>query len=454
MAKRRGPVAPTKKHLARAQRERILRRYIIIGTVIVLVLVVGLIGYGVAESTMIKPRQPIAVVNATPITTIEFQTRVRYQRQQLVQQYLNTWQTMQQFGEDPNLQSFFINSLSQIDLQLTNNTVLGQDILDTLIEDQLIRQEAQRQGITVTEEEIDQALQEAFGYFPQGTPTPTRTAIPKPTSTLSALQRSLVSPTPEPTLSPTSTVTVEPTPTEALEPTPEGEVTPSPTPYTEQAYQANLRQVVDTLSQEIDFDEQDLRALIASQLYRQKVFDALTADVPAEQEQVWARHILVEDEETAREVLQRLDAGEDWTDLAAEMSTDEGSKNRGGDLGWFPRGQMISEFEAAAFSLEVGEISEPVETTFGWHIIQVLGHEMRPLSPAEHDQLKQQVFQDWLAQARLDSQIEINDDWQNRVPNDPDVPPNLRAAVQQLQQPTLPSPIETTVPAVTESPTP
>ena len=84
-----------------------------------------------------------------------------------------------------------------------------------------------------------------------------------------------------------------------------------------------------------------------------------------------ARHILVEDEETAKEIKAKLDAGEDFAKLAKEFSTDPGSGAKGGDLGWFTVGTMVPEFNDAAYALEIDEISEPVQSEHGFHIIQV-----------------------------------------------------------------------------------
>lgn len=85
-----------------------------------------------------------------------------------------------------------------------------------------------------------------------------------------------------------------------------------------------------------------------------------------------ARHILVEDEETAEEAVTRLDDGESFEDVATDMSTDPGSAEQGGDLGFFNRGQMVPEFDEAVFSMEEGEVSEPIESEFGFHIIELI----------------------------------------------------------------------------------
>ncbi|MDD4752955.1 MAG: peptidylprolyl isomerase, partial [Desulfitobacteriaceae bacterium] len=90
----------------------------------------------------------------------------------------------------------------------------------------------------------------------------------------------------------------------------------------------------------------------------------------AQQEQVKVRHILVDSIDKAKEVKEKLAAGSDFAELAKEYSTDT-SKDAGGELGYIIKGQMVAEFEKASFSMNVGEISEPVETKYGYHIINV-----------------------------------------------------------------------------------
>jgi parvulin-like peptidyl-prolyl isomerase len=220
----------------------------------------------------------------------------------------------------------------------------------------------------------------------------------------------------------------------------------TPTEYTAEAYQEQYQEIVTNFEETINFNENDLRAVLESQLYRQKVQESVLQELniaPVE-EQVWARHILVEDESTADLVINRLDHGEDFCGLAAEFSTDTSNKDSCGDLGWFGRGVMVSEFEEAAFSLDIGEISNPVETQFGWHIIQKLGHEERPLSGAEYQGRRDQGFNDWLTDLRDNSEIVIMDDWIIIVPSEPDLPVDLLSFIYQFQQqqlqPTLPLP--------------
>lgn len=89
-----------------------------------------------------------------------------------------------------------------------------------------------------------------------------------------------------------------------------------------------------------------------------------------EEEEIKARHILVKTEEEAKEIQDKLANGEDFEELAKEFSEDS-SAPLGGDLGFFPRGKMVKEFEEVAFDLEIGKISESVKSTFGYHIIRV-----------------------------------------------------------------------------------
>ncbi len=108
-----------------------------------------------------------------------------------------------------------------------------------------------------------------------------------------------------------------------------------------------------------------------------------------QQEQVEASHILVEDEATAIEIKEKLDNGEDFAELAKEYSTDTASAENGGELGYFAKGEMVEEFEATAFSMEINEISAPVKTEYGYHIIKVTAK--KEAKEATLDEVKEDI---------------------------------------------------------------
>lgn len=108
-----------------------------------------------------------------------------------------------------------------------------------------------------------------------------------------------------------------------------------------------------------------------------------------DKEEVRARHILVADEAKAKELKKKIDGGADFEKLATENSNDPGSKKQGGDLGFFPEGSMVKEFSDAAFKLKVGQVSDPVKTKFGWHIIKA--EERRKLKMPSYADAKDKI---------------------------------------------------------------
>lgn len=108
------------------------------------------------------------------------------------------------------------------------------------------------------------------------------------------------------------------------------------------------------------------------------------------EEEVQARHILVASEADATAIAQKIAGGADFAALAKESSTDAGSKEDGGNLGYFGRGQMVPQFEQTAFALKKGEVSKPVQSQFGWHIIKLEDRRQKP--PPAFEQIKGQIF--------------------------------------------------------------
>ncbi|NOY38942.1 MAG: hypothetical protein GXO95_01505 [Nitrospirae bacterium] len=124
-------------------------------------------------------------------------------------------------------------------------------------------------------------------------------------------------------------------------------------------------------------------------------------------DRVRASHILVSTKEEADSLLKKLKAGEDFAALAKKNSIDKGSAAKGGDLGFFGRGQMVPEFEKAVFSMKKGEVSEPVKTQFGYHIIKLT--DLKKGEKADYDKVKESLSKKLLTEKRraaFDSYIE------------------------------------------------
>ncbi len=421
------PVLHTKKHIARLERERTQTRIILFSFLGILVIIIGLVVYGYLDVRYFQALQPVAKVGSVSIPVGEWQARVRMERGSLISRLQLYQQYAQYFGMDLSSQE------QQISTQLNAPTALGQTVLDQMIDEELIRQEASKRGITASKAEVDQAIQNSYQYYPNGTSTPTITPTPIKVPTLSPNTLALVTITPthtavltetptptftpNPSVSPTATSTAGPTSTTEPTSTP----FPTSTPYTQQGFEAAYKNGVAQFLA-LGLTEAQIRQLYAANVLHQKLFDVVTTGVPRTQDQVWARHILVADEATANNVRQRLLNGEDFAKVAAEVSIDTGTKTKGGDLGWFGKGAMVAEFEAAAFSQKVGEIGPPVKSQFGYHIIQVLAHEEVPLDATGYSQAQQTAFNDWLTKARSEYKVVTYNNWQNIVPTEPVAP--------------------------------
>jgi peptidyl-prolyl cis-trans isomerase C len=145
-----------------------------------------------------------------------------------------------------------------------------------------------------------------------------------------------------------------------------------------------------------------------------KFYDQQVGSAKA-QEEVRARHILVESEALAKELHGRIGKGEDFVALAKEHSKDPGSKEDGGDLGYFGKGQMVPVFEETAFALKAGQVSAPVKSQFGWHIVKVEDRRQRGAPP--FDAIKERLVasmihrkaQEVAADLRAKAQLEYVD---------------------------------------------
>ncbi|MFM2031954.1 MAG: hypothetical protein RLZZ297_719, partial [Chloroflexota bacterium] len=146
--------------------------------------------------------------------------------------------------------------------------------------------------------------------------------------------------------------------------------------------------------------------LVTTDTVKSELTAQLTEQSKSTELQAHAAHILVTEEISATNVLQRLDAGEDFGALAKELSQDPGSKENGGDLGWVGKGNFVPEFEKAIFDdLTVGATTKtPVKTDYGYHIIKLLERGQKPLvDPAKIDEIVASQLESTLQQKRYDA---------------------------------------------------
>ena len=431
MANKENPV--NRKKIVGLAREKLLSRGLTIATGIILALVIGLVGWGLVQEKIINPRTIVAVIEGKEINGDDFVSRVRINRQQLITNYMQNLEEYQLFTGNPELQQQVISRMSQIQSRLAPAQV-GLTTINQMVDDELIILEAQKLGIRVSDEDVEKELQSFFSYFPEGTPTIGITPTFAANSTLSDLQFAIVSVTPTATAFPTND-SASTIPTSSMTPTSDPNVeaastaTPqaTPTPFTEEAFNAVFTEYLNIQFRELGLNEESLRQLVKINLYRDQLFLFLTADIVTKEEQVWARHILLEEEQSAIDLLDQLDDGAEWSELALEHSTDLSNAERGGDLEWFTFDAMVQPFAESAFELSIGEISDPIESQFGWHIIQVLGHENRPLSIQALAVSRNELFQNFILGLRSQYEWEIiTDKWFSITPDEPDIPAQYR----------------------------
>lgn len=401
--KNQTPRSETRKQSRMRERDQEQQRvlFIVLGIVAALIVIVLVVGYW--RTVIAVQDETIATVNGVPLKVHDYQTRARFDAQTIVSRINSIQNAFQQFNaDDPAMASlvqYYQNQLSQQQQALQQ---VPSKALENLIDDELVRQEAAKRGITVTAAEVDREIElsinENLGYErPTATPTDGPSPTPTHTHTPTLTPTHTATPSVSPTATATLSATLVPTPTQGPTETPE----PTQTPLGPDAYATELAKLKENVSKlNISFD--DYRKIVEIDLLRQRLNDALGNEVKTTAEQVHVAHILVKSFEEAQAVERRLQAGEDFGALAAELSIDPSAKTNQGDLGWAPRGQFVKEFEDAAFSLPVLQVSAPVTSSFGIHIIKVLEKDAnRALDPAALEQARASALSDWLQQARI-----------------------------------------------------
>ncbi len=412
---------PTKKQLRVSRKEQEQLRYIYMGLGLVGALIIIVLAIGLIQTYIIAPNAPVASVNGEEISTQEYQDRVLYERFILEQQLERIQQEAANLpapSENDQFTEMLRNQYQQMASQIfQQRSLVDRQTLDTMITDKLIAEEAAKRGITATEEDVTDAIERFLasraGGLTAAAAEETVTARAEASAT-AALWTPTPTFTPEPTLESTEGITPTATPADTPTPGPTAtlNVIAADTLATEYS------EWVNTIAEQTGLDEATYRSYIRSVVLGNKLAEALGEETPRVAEQANARHILVETEEEANDVLARLEAGEDFGELASELSTDPGSASQGGELGFVVQGTFVPAIDEAVFSLPIGEISDPIETQFGWHIVEVLEREEREMSPGDYSQAQRQAFSNWQTEARQSATIE--DLWTtDKAPPDP-----------------------------------
>ena len=529
----------TRKEVRMRTRDRERNRRLYLGTGIAVGLALLFVIIGLVSEFAIKPNSTLASVGDDTIVTKDFWKRTKLEKGQLQSQLVQMTQLEEQFGG----QGFFTQQINQLQSTLSSPFALGMQVLNQMIDEKVIAQQATTLGITVTDEEVDEALREEVAArrsaitVPQATETAeaatvaTATAAAEATAVAStpvtntaaitdtALVTDAATVTESASVTDTSTVTatapvserealtateavtvpetVTTTPvvsatgsvttgaeitaatdmtdsavitpvgvttatagvteTTGVTITPTDVPTPEPLPtravLTDTGYTEGLTALQEDLDLAAGMSLAEYREVVRARLLSDKVSEAIgEQEVAATEEQVHARHILlnviepsaepaVTPEPTAEgapaptptpaprseaeaialatELRDRILAGEKFEDIAAQYSNDTSNAQSGGDLGWFGRGAMVAAFEEAAFALPIGQISEPITTSFGVHLIEVLEKDpARTLDEQTLAQKRQEAYQTWLQEQINAAKIERPEDLTSRLPRD------------------------------------
>ena len=338
---------------SRTARERRRRWLIFFAVAAAILAILSVPAFGYWREVIAKGGEPIAEVNGQSISTETYAKTLGLNQLLIRGQITRVQDGLAALTDDESAGAEAYKQIlrQQFDNLRRSVARLEQDTLDDLIEGQLIRDEAARRGLSASSPAMDDALRQmldpSFG-FPQPLP-----AVDDAEGSSDSSQRSL--------------------------------------------------EVAQTLLSELVGDSTflspaEFRSLVQEPTALREILRrAFYSEAPTSSEQVRARHILVDTEEEANIVIERLTAGEDFADLASELSKDTSNKEKGGELGWFPRGIMVKQFEEIAFSLPAGQTSDPVRTPFGFHVIKVEeGPIKRALDPALLEQTRARHFDDWL----------------------------------------------------------
>jgi parvulin-like peptidyl-prolyl isomerase len=371
-AVRAAAAAPSRRQQSKWQREQHQQRTLFLAIGVLVVLVLAIFGGGIFYDNVVRANEVVAQIGPDTINASQLLNEVRPSVRALDAQ-------AKQLGGGTNIAQY-------VDQQKRG---LPDQTLNAMIDDRVIQQEAARRAIAVAPSDLDDRERQTVADF-QSSTNP--------------------APTPEPTASPeaaaTPEATVAPTPDASVAASPASSPTPVPT-LEGSAYGPALQ----TLLERNFLTEAEFRTRLQQSVLREKLQTAIGLEQVADtQDQVHARQIVLPTQEQAASALSQLQTGADFAQLAQQLSLDTATKDKGGDLGWFSKGGTLGDkpIEDAAFALQLGQLSDVVQGSKGYSVIQLV--ERDPARPVPADQLlaqRQKAFTDWLDSRRTSQDVKL-----------------------------------------------
>jgi parvulin-like peptidyl-prolyl isomerase len=364
--KRKGPAEAakqTKKQIAFSRKEARQNRIILISVGILVAVIVLVLAIGVIQELILTPSRPVATVNNVKLPMSDYQALLNYNRYNQYVNISNLQNSLDDLQASPEGNEFLISFYEQQLGQLQSSlALLPQTTLDELIEDELIRVKAETEGISVSDDEVQQTISEDL--------------------------RLALSAAPQEPLTGTEQI-------------------PTPTPIP----QSQVDELYNTILNNMHVTDGEFLNIVQRSMLGDKVQELLASKVPTTGLVVDLQLIQTETEDEALAAKERIEGGEDFSIVAQEVSTDTLSSGSGGAVGWVTPGQLSgrygSELDATIFDLEIGELAV-VESNGMYYVVAILDRDENGPLPAEVLSAQQNsALSDWLAERQASPDVEI-----------------------------------------------
>ena len=372
----------SRKEVLMARKQAQQTRQIRIGVAVVGGLLLLVFLAAAINELFIAPNRPVAIVNGEEISLQAWQDRVKFERAQRIILLENQLEAFQ--GNVGVVQQFAGQAINE----LLQSELLGQNALNQMIDEMVIRQSAEARGITVTDADVEEEIGQTFNYFGGDLPTPfpTATATVEPTPSITPIPTAVITEV-VPTNTPFPTVTVGPTGTPA----------PTATPVSAESFQQELSDLIAQF-EDLGVSEDQYREIVRTQIYRERLIELLAeeSELSEEAEQVSFFVVQFETEEAANEAAGLVDASDYlsvWNEIRSMVPDPAApATSQATEILWRTQDAVAAslgpEVAEAAFDLSIGEPSAVISRTADavttqYYLIQVSGREVRPLSAQE-----------------------------------------------------------------------